>query len=238
MHKPTLYPWGIHGFLETQFSDRIVRGSATFISKSCILTAAHCLYSNINHKMEEPKSIAFYLGMNQNFRFDLTQGIHLVTNYAKRVEGLEIYVHSEYLEEEDENYDFGIVKLGEDTGKEIGWASLRAPEHNELESMHVSITGYPASKSPFNMAFSIPSYNMYTMSGPIKKISKHKIYYNVDTSGGQSGSGVWRINQEGKVECVGVHTTGGTKIEGNGAVRINQENYAIILEWLSRLGEI
>ncbi|HQS83536.1 MAG: hypothetical protein B7Y25_05895 [Alphaproteobacteria bacterium 16-39-46] len=235
IRTPVGYPWGIHGFLETQFSDHIARGSATFISKSCILTAAHCLYSP--HR-EEPKSIVFYLGMNQSFKFDFRRGVQLVTKYTKKVEGLEIYVHSSYLEEEDENYDFGIVKLGEDTGREVGWASLKSPDHNELESMQVNVTGYPASKSPFNMAFHIPSYNMYTMSGLIKKISKHKIYYDIDTSGGQSGSGVWRINQDKKIECVGVHTTGGSKLEGNGAVRMNQENISIISEWLSKLGEI
>jgi V8-like Glu-specific endopeptidase len=130
------------------------------------------------------------------------------------------------------------VKLNEDIGTEVGWAALNALEHDELESMEVNVTGYPLSKSPLSIAFRIPSYNKYTMNGRITKVSKHKLYHDIDTSGGQSGSCVWRINKDGEIEVVGVHTTGGSKIEGNGAVRINDENIGIIYDWLLKLGEI
>lgn len=176
--------------------------------------------------------------MTQNFNFNFSEGLHVVTRHTTKLDGIKLYLHEDYPKEEDEQYDFGIVKLNENIGNKVGWASLAALDHDELESMEVNVTGYPLSKTPFSVAFHIPSYNMYTMSGPIKKISKHKIYYDIDTSGGQSGSGVWRMNSEGQIECIGVHTTGGSRLEGNGAVRINQENLSIISEWLSKLGEI
>ena len=99
----------------------------------------------------------------------------------------------------------------------------------------------PGIKSPISAVsyglFRVGSYNMYTMEGPIKTITPHRIFYPIDTSGGQSGSGVWIVNQEGLVECVGVHTTG-DKILGNGAVRINEENFNVLLEWFSKFGQI
>lgn len=74
------------------------------------------------------------------------------------------------------------------------------------------------------------------MQGPIVLPRKHKIYYHIDTSGGQSGSGVWILNPEEIVQCLAVHTTGrAPREEGNGAVRINEENYGIITDWLKAL---
>ena len=70
---------------------------------------------------------------------------------------------------------------------------------------------------------------MYTMKGQIVSVKKHKIYYDLDTSGGQSGSAVWAPDINGMPECLAIHTTGKSpRVEGNGAVRINEENFDIL----------
>ena len=82
----------------------------------------------------------------------------------------------------------------------------------------------------------LPSYRMFSMEGPIVSVKKHKIYYHIDTSGGQSGAGVWMLNSDGIVQCLAIHTTGrGPKEEGNGSVRINKENFSIIEDWITSL---
>lgn len=78
---------------------------------------------------------------------------------------------------------------------------------------------------------------MYTMEGPIKVVTAKRLFYVVDTSGGQSGSGVWVTNPDGLVECIGIHTTG-DKLLGNGATRITEENFNLIRDWLARFGQI
>jgi glutamyl endopeptidase len=72
---------------------------------------------------------------------------------------------------------------------------------------------------------------MYTMTGPIASVRKKKFYYQIDTSGGQSGAGVWVANKEEIVECFGVHVTG-SKYEGNGAVRMTTDNFNLIEYWI------
>lgn len=103
--------------------------------------------------------------------------------------------------------------------------------------MRVNVSGYPGSKKFTEILFGIPSYDMYTMGGDIRSVEEHKIFYDIDTSGGQSGAGVWILNPEGIVECIAVHTTG-NKINGNGAVRINRESSQVLGEWLSKLREV
>ena len=71
---------------------------------------------------------------------------------------------------------------------------------------------------------------MYTSYGPIKFVDNHIIRYQIDTSGGQSGAGVWVLNENDVVECCGIHVMG-SKLEGNGAIRINDENFETIQEW-------
>jgi V8-like Glu-specific endopeptidase len=141
------------------------------------------------------------------------------------------YGHPQYLENDD-NYDFGIVKLEKNIGSKTGWAGLVIPEDNELELLNVSVTGYPASKGVWRTFLKKPNYDMYTMEGPITSVKKHKFHYHIDTSGGQSGAGVWTLDKERRLECFGVHVTG-SKDEGNGATRITPENFNTISDWIS-----
>ncbi len=71
------------------------------------------------------------------------------------------------------------------------------------------------------------------MEGQIVSLKKHKMYYHIDTSGGQSGAGVFLLNN-GIADCIAIHTTGKSpREEGNGAIRINEENFNIITDWMN-----
>lgn len=74
---------------------------------------------------------------------------------------------------------------------------------------------------------------MYTMKGPIETVDKHSLRYFIDTSGGQSGAGIWAFNSEGIIECYGIHVSG-SKIEGNRGIRINDENFDTLSDWLAK----
>lgn len=71
------------------------------------------------------------------------------------------------------------------------------------------------------------------MQGPITTVKKHKVYYNIHTSGGQSGAGIWNLDTDEIVTCFGIHVTG-SKEEGNGAIRINPENFDTITDWVRK----
>lgn len=144
-----------------------------------------------------------------------------------------IYTHPSYLEN-DSNFDFALVALKEDVGSYTGWASLRVLDDETLDRKRVNVSGYPAQKTVFDVLLGRHTEFMYTMEGPIVATEKHKIFYNIDTSGGQSGSGVWYLDEENLVSCIGIHIMGRSKVMGNSGIRINQENFNLILNWIKK----
>lgn len=122
-----------------------------------------------------------------------------------------------------------IVLENEKIGHETGWARLRVFDDDQLlEGLNVDITGYPYDK--FDLQ---GNPYMYTMSGPVKVATPNRFYYHVDTSGGQSGSGVCVLDAiSGNIDCLGIHTTG-SNVEGNGATRITQEKFSKIGKWVT-----
>ncbi|MBX9786427.1 MAG: trypsin-like serine protease [Alphaproteobacteria bacterium] len=204
-----VFPSGVEG-----------RGTATLIEKNHLLTAGHCLYDKEEGGFITEATI--YFGRHGNC-------------FLKQSKIEKFIVHPEYLQN-DENYDLAVAKISGNLGQELGYASLVVPDDATLKNKMVAVTGYPGTKGLFNTLFDFPSYHMYSMEGPIVLHRKHKVYYHIDTSGGQSGAGVWTLNSEEIVQCLAVHTTGrGPKEEGNGAVRINDENYRIIADWVETL---
>ncbi len=223
------FPWVVHGLVTTSFDvpgrgEVLSRGTGTLISPECFLTAAHCLHlKSPDGESIFPSSIKFYSGIK-----GLVPGIES--------DAIDSYIHPSYTEEEDHIFDFGVVHLEKPLGKILGHATLRVLDHEDLQGQRITIAGYPAQKSFFDYLFRTPTYDMYEMSGDIKVVDPNILLYDVDTSAGQSGAGVCSLNEDGMIECLGIHTTG-SKLRGNGAVRLNQSNYELINEWLHKFGQ-
>jgi V8-like Glu-specific endopeptidase len=108
------------------------------------------------------------------------------------------------------------------------------PNIQELESTLATVTGYPAQKGFTSYIRNKPVFDMYTMSGPVTSVTKHKFHYRIDTSGGQSGAGAWMYNNKAEVECFGTYVTGDREM-GNGAIRIGENNFKMINMWKDKL---
>ncbi|MGI4851815.1 MAG: trypsin-like serine peptidase [Janthinobacterium lividum] len=237
MPSPLTYPWSIHGFIKSYYppgyyddhqktyssTGFISRGTGTLIGEDTLITAAHCLYQR-TEKGYVPASKVLFI---PDIKSQMTKEDIPTKIFSAPAVGF--YGHPAYLDNDD-NYDFGIVKLGHSIGYDLGWASLSVLKTKELEQLRVNVTGYPASKGFFNYLRNRQVYDMYTMAGPITSVKKNKFYYQIDTSGGQSGAGVWALNEADEVECFGVHVTG-SENEGNGATRITPEIFQLVQEW-------
>ncbi|MBA3814806.1 MAG: trypsin-like serine protease [Alphaproteobacteria bacterium] len=210
-------PWVINAQLIATFpTGARSRGTATLINKNCLVTAGHCLYDNDEGGYATNVELVFG-------RYDNRFLIKSISN--------QFIVHPEYVKN-DENFDFSLINLKDDIGNKLGWASIKVFDDKELDKKRVNISGYPGTKGFFNTLLDRPSYRMYTMEGTILSVKKHKIYYDVDTSGGQSGSAVWALDLNGIPQCLAIHTTGkSSRVEGNGAVRMNEENFNILMDW-------
>ena len=91
---------------------------------------------------------------------------------------------------------------------------------NELTGQKVNISGYPGDK---------PSGEQWFDAKEVAQVNANKVFYDIDTAGGQSGAPVFRI-VNGKRIGVAVHAYGGNST--NSGTRINAKVHARMTSWM------
>lgn len=181
------------------------RGTGWFIGARCVMTAGHCVFSRANGGWA--RRIEVIPGMDGSSR---PFGSQIGTTF-RSVTG--------WTNSGDPTYDYGAIILpNRDLGNRVGWFGFASLSDASLNNLFVNNSGYPGDK-PFG--------TQWFNSGRITQITARKIYYMIDTFGGQSGSPVWRL-QNGQRHAVGVHAYGGCP---NSATRITLPVYNNMLAW-------
>ena len=206
---------------------RIYYGSGVLIGENLVLTAGHNLY-DVQDGGYPDRIDCFVACYRNTVLAEATVFPNLDFQHNKS----SIFVHPHYIEQENkahssqgksasakgEKYvfspwDIGLIVFDKEhvskikaTWPEINFARPAKKENFEksksLLKKEFMITGYPGER------------RAYSMEGKIIEIdlSQNKLCYNIDTTQGQSGSGICFINKE-KIYCVGVHTCAGEKNE-------------------------
>jgi glutamyl endopeptidase len=128
-----------------------------------------------------------------------------------------------WIDGENAESDLGAILLPDDCryGEELGHLAFGEYSAQTLESSTVRITGYPSDK---------PRSTLWTAASANLTVSGRLIEYEIDTSGGQSGSPVW-LGRDGQVVVGAVHTSGSSS--GNAAVRISGAVYDNLQRWVN-----
>ncbi len=137
-----------------------------------------------------------------------------------------------WVEDADPDFDIGCIHLEEPLGDTVGWFSIASMAAHELESYMVNISGYPGDRGN--------GTEQYFHKNRILNVGDRRIFYDVDTAGGQSGAPVWIHENTGAPPiAVGIHAygTGGTPfdlgITANSAPRIIPEVFDQITSWIN-----
>ncbi|MDD1018094.1 trypsin-like peptidase domain-containing protein [Pseudomonas sp. TNT2022 ID1048] len=204
------WPYSVQGHMIMRFPNgKVYIGSGTMISKHHVLTAGHCVYSKEDGGWAT--SVQFNAAQN-----DATLPFGSV--YSSRLLSV-----TGWTTNNDRAYDIGMLILQSDLGAQTGWFGIiTVPEDSELIRKRVNVTGYPGDKG---------GQQMWTHADAIKSLTQENAYYDIDTVGGQSGSGVWSTfsgHTGEKVACI--HTTGAST--GNGATRISRPKFDRIVDWM------
>ncbi len=189
--------------------------SGSMIASDAVLTAAHCLHSGTANGspftdfrvMPGRNALAAPFGLCRGKSFSVLSGW---TNSVSPTE-------SRY-------YDMGVLKLDCSVGEKTGWFGLRPMSDDEKKSTVVE--GYASDSSPTGIQL--------RSTGDIKALTTYNGFYDNDTYGGTSGSGVTLDGDPATL--VGVHTTGAFGderpwSEWNGFVRLTPDRIARVLEW-------
>lgn len=204
------WPYSVQGHMIMRFPNgKVYIGSGTMVSKHHVLTAGHCVYSKEDGGWAT--SVQFNASQNDaNLPFGSVHATRLlsVTGWTSKNERA---------------YDMGMLILQSDLGAQTGWFGvITIPNDRELIRKRVNVTGYPGDKG---------GQQLWTHADAIKSLTVENAFYDIDTVGGQSGSGVWSTftgHSGEKVACI--HTTGASS--GNGSTRISRPKFDRIIDWM------
>lgn len=129
---------------------------------------------------------------------------------------------SGWTQNRDTNFDYGAIIMPDDSlGSQVGHFGFAALTDATLNGLLANLSGYPGDK---------PAGTQWFHARNITSVSPQKVFYDVDTFGGQSGSPVWRL-RNGQRTAVAIHTTGGGGTLPNSGTRINTSVFNNMDAW-------
>ncbi len=205
------YPWRVHASLLIVARDNSTWiGTGWFIGKRTLVTAGHCVFiknSGVPGRDGWVKSIDVMPGRNGA---SLPYGSVKSTSF-RSVTG--------WTTNGDQNFDYGAILIPTDLGSQTGWFGYGVYGDQELRGVVANISGYPGDK---------PSGTQWYDHHAVAAVDARKVYYDIDTMGGQSGAAVYRI-KDGKRVAIAVHAYGGGVT--NSGTRIIRPVYDNLTAW-------
>ena len=189
------YPWRAVCKLYIKYPKHNVIGSGIMVGTKYLLTAGHCVYHKPSGGWAKSiEAIPGYFGPADYKPF----GSAFATDFQ---------TFSGWIENSHSYSDIALVRLDRRIGLSTGWLTMWDFPNNMGRTIHTA--GYPGDLSSGRV--------MYYDSDKVTDEGPKFVRYKADTKKGQSGSGVWRI-ENGGTFVIAVNTTGnkignlGTKV--------------------------
>jgi glutamyl endopeptidase len=213
-------PWRMVCALEIDGPWGTFVGTGWFAGPRTLVTAGHCVYDR-NQMGGWARSISVRPGRDgdrEPFGSFETEKFSTVDMW---------------LERQDPDFDIAAIHLSQPLGEEHGWFAVGSLTDDELRGYFVNVSGYPA--QPGGGA------QQWWARNRVREVTPRRIFYDVDTSGGQSGGPAYIYEQENAPPlAVGIHAygVGGTPStipqQVNSAPRIIPEVVEQIRLWVEQ----
>lgn len=171
-----------------------------FIGPRTVATAGHCVFNTFGGDVHGwAKAITIYPG-----RAGAT--IPYGSTTAHRLFSALGWTNSA-----NSSFDYGAIQTTEAVGYTVGWFKWAAV--NTFSGSYV-VQGYPGDK---------PEATQWKMGGAISDFNDYRLWYYIDTAGGQSGSPLYKVYNGKCCYGFGIHTYAASMPPylGNSATRIN-----------------
>lgn len=214
INPTTGYPWSAVTMLEiTRGNGATTFCSGFFIGRHTVITAGHCVYR------------ANQGGWNRSVRVIPAKNAGAEPFGSQTVGTAALRSTVGYVVNNDARYDFGAIILPNDNlGIRTGTFGYAIRNDATLLGSTINTAGYPGDK-----AYGTMWYN----AGRVNAVNSLTLSYDADTFGGQSGSGVWRI-ENGNRYIVAIHAYGvGNPCTGNNncGARVTQSVFNLLTAW-------
>jgi glutamyl endopeptidase len=204
------YPWRVNASLLIIARDnsRWI-GTGWFIGPHTLVTAGHCVYihSGVPERDGWVKSI------------QLMPGRDGATLPFGSVTATQFWSVTGWTEGGDENYDYAAIILPQDLGNRVGWLGFSVLGEQTLKAATANIAGYPSDKDQGTLWYD---------KNTVAAVNANKVYYDIDTVGGQSGAAVYIALGDTRT-AVAVHAYGGATT--NSGTRISRPVYNNLVRW-------
>jgi V8-like Glu-specific endopeptidase len=195
-------------------------GTGWFVGPKTIVTAGHCVYST-----------QFFGGWASTI--EASPGRNGTEFPFGTLKSSRFSSVDRWVEHEDPDFDIGCIHLSEAPGEDVGWFAVGALPPAELEGFQVNVSGYPADRSM--------GAEQYHHKNRVLRVTERRVFYDVDTFGGQSGAPVWiHETEDAPPLAIGIHAygIGGSTddLQANSAPRIIPEVLAQIRSWVEADG--
>ncbi len=202
----TVFPYSAIVQLEVDFRFGSALCSGWMMGPDTVATAAHCLYySGLGGWAE---AITAYPGRDGNVA---PFGSVVATHWN---------VRQKWIDTQGPRHDYGVIQLADPIGNTVGYFGYQYNAKNQFYlGKPVTLSGYPGDK------YGDEAGTQWMMDGQIDKVQKRRLFYTIDTYGGQSGSplyGKW-TRKECDPCAFGIHSYGvGGHWTMNSATRITK----------------
>lgn len=213
------------------------RGTGWLAGPRLVITAGHVIFDAIHKGDPEILSRDFAIAPGRIRRGDGEEAApYGIFGMAR------LSAHPRWLSDCDPACDIGCIHLDRPVPGAVGHWTFAAFDDTALEGAEVNIAGYPVLGPPEDGSpVPIPHNGMkaFWHRNRIDRVSPHRLFYSVDTSGGQSGAPVWlRLSAQEPPTVIGVHaygfnseTTGEDR--ANSATRITPQLVQTIRRWMA-----
>ena len=217
-----MLPWRMLCSLEIESNNGLQYiGTGWFAGPRTVITAGHCVYDQFELG-GWARSITVIPGRNGES----------VAPFG-RAESSNFSTTDRWLDAQDPDYDYAAIHLSEDLGTAVGSFGIGVLPESDLQNRLVNISGYPV--SPGN------GRSQYFHANRIKAVTARRVFYDIDTMGGQSGSPVWAyLDDSENPTVIGIHAYGvggvpaGLNVVANSGPRVLPEVLQLINEWIER----
>jgi V8-like Glu-specific endopeptidase len=202
------YPWrAICALRIRSRSGQQYVGTGWFASPHLVVTAGHCVYLHADGGWAEEVLVL--------------PGLAGAAGQAPPARSHRLRTVDGWVAGRAAGSDYGGILLDEPVGERLGWFGTGALDDAALTGSWVNISGYPSDREQARV--------QYFHARVLVQLNASRLFYDIDTFGGQSGSPIWVTAADGQRVAVGVHTTGG--VRENAGTRITGDVLANLRAW-------